>query len=779
MRIPAFARQRPLVICALSYGLGVLAGGLWRGFVWQIPVLGILLSLAAAFLLRKKLGSLFVVSGFAILFLGVLLAGHAANPFLPPEGKYQVNARVTGEARRDEADGRLTLTLADVKVEDDRGIHSVGRAYWSYYPGKDAIIPLDGQIARFEGSLYHPSPQENPYGFDFRMYLLQRGIAVGISGARDLRFDPANVSSPESPWLRARIYLAGQFDSFLGQNSGLAKALIIGVRDDIPEQTNQAFRDAGVAHVLAVSGLHVSLLVGIFYFVLRKFHLSPRALFVIFTALLVIYCRLLDFSASIVRASVLTAVYLLGRTLHRRVDPLTSLSAAFLLILLFRPLDLFNLGFQLSFLAVAGIIILGDCVNVLLAKWSKRHHPPVALVKLAAAYGITFSASAFTALPLISAFHAVSLAGLLISPFAIAGVGVLMVSYLTGLVMSFVHLPLAQMFAWPVVKLTEIYEGIVAWSAGLPFAVWRLPSPSWWQVILVMGLMILVTRYMVLGLRWRQTAGLVIVAILVGVPLVPLQDPVRYIQLSAGTADSALILDGNKTVVIDLGDHGGDLANFILSSGRRIDTLLITHLHADHVSGLEQLLKNDVVIGEICLPSGSLDAELADGSLQWLDAAEAQGIPIRMVGAGDTFSLHRVNGSVIWPHHGAAYPGLAANANSLVTLWDLDGVRLLSMGDISADYSRYLDVEAQVMKLPHHGSRHDATEELIQKVQPELALITASGTQPDRYQEATRRLLGAGAAYAITGETGAVTITCRDGQAEVTGHLDGGLIHGL
>ena len=127
----------------------------------------------------------------------------------------------------------------------------------------------------------------------------------------------------------------------------------------------------------------------------------------------------------------------------------------------------------------------------------------------------------------------------------------------------------------------------------------------------------------------------------------------------------------------------------------------------------------------------------------------------------------------------AAYPGLPANANSMVTLWDLDGVSLLNTGDIGAEYSQYLGLSAQVMKLPHHGSRHDATQALITRVSPEVALITASGTQPERYQAAGQRLLEAGAAYLITGETGAVTLTIQDGQAHVTGHLEGGTIHGL
>ena len=775
----AFHRQRPLVFCAVLYGAGVLAGGLWPGFVWFLPAMGLGAGLLAALFLRADRGLKIISLAAAFFFLGVWLSGLAANPVLPPEGKYLVTGRVTGEATRREPDGRITARLDQVTLSDGLSSHEIKSAYWTYYPGQDAMLPMDGQHASFEGTAYHPSPQENPDGFDFKAFLLQKGIALGLSGARELRFEPEGQPTHQSPWLRARIYLAERFDLFLGEHSGLAKALIIGDRDGLSEETTLNFRDAGVAHVLAVSGLHVSLMVNMAYFLLRKLKLSPRALLILFSALLLAYGRLLDFAPSIVRASVLTVIYLLGKTVRRREDPLTSLAAAFMLILLARPLDLFNLGFQLSFLAVLGIITLGESLSALYARRIRGREPPAFVLKIVQAYTTTFSASAATALPVISAFHAFSWAGLLISPVAIMGVGLLMWTYLGGLFLSILYLPLAQALSWPIVQGTLLYQGLMAWTAGLPFAVARAATPAWFSIMLLVGLLALGTRYVMISKKRRGLLALVIIILLFSLSLIPQADPVRYIQLSAGTADSALILDRDKTLVIDAGEHGGDLAHFVLARGRKIDSLIITHLHGDHAGGLEQLLTQEVPIGEILLPTGALEAEASEESLQLLSLARERGIPVEALGAGDEIRSGRVSGRVLWPHHGAVYPGLSANATSLVTLWDLDGVSLLSTGDITADYSRYLDVSAQVLKVPHHGSRLDATEALIRRVNPEIALITASGTQPERYQAATGRLLAAGALYCITGETGAVTITCQDGQAHLSGHLKGGTIHGL
>ncbi len=774
MKDRSFHRQRPLPVLAAGYALGILIGTHWEDFSVQLPVAGIFSALAALFLFRRQRMMTFVSSAFGFLFLGILLSGNSAHPSLPPEGTYRVTARISGESELRERDGRVTSLLKEVTLTGENGArYRISSAHWTYYPSEEGPLPTDGQEARFTGSLYHPQGRVNPYGFDFRMYLLQRGVTAGITGARDLSFTPPGSTAPQNPWLRLKQGIAVRLDSLFRDGSGLAKALLLGERESLSEKTTADFRDAGIAHVLAVSGLHVSLLMaGVFLF-LRLFRLPPAALFGLVAAFLVFYCRLLDFAPSVVRASILTLLFLLGRVLRRRVDPLTSLSFAFLLILLFRPLDLFSIGFQLSFLAVLGIITLGDRLNFQAERRECFQRLPRLIKGIVQSYFVTFSASAMTALPLLNTFHRLSPVGLLISPPAVFLIGLLMAGYLIPLLVSLISMPAAQFLSWPALMLSRAYEAGAGFAASLPGAVLSLPSLPMFQAMMFFALMLLPTRYVRMK-RMARVLGIIVAALMMSISLLsPKPDAILYIQLSAGNADSALIFDGQTTWAIDTGEHGGDLACLLLNQGRVLDKLILTHLHEDHTGGLRQLLDNRVTIKEILLPYGADKAELTDSSLHLVKEAQAAGVPVSTLGAGDVLSSGRVSAEVLWPVRGALYPGRDPNSGSLVMRLDLDGVSLLSGGDIDSDYAEYAMRPAQVLKVPHHGSRTDNEIGMLALVSPQLALISSAGNHPERYKAALERLDGMGAETLVTGERGAVTLRILDGELEVDAFLKG------
>lgn len=770
MTARAFHRQRPLVTCAVFLCCGLTLGILWWNMAHGLVWVGLGLSLILTVL--QRLGKRPFVSGIClmILFAAMLWGHNAANPPLPPVGRYQVTGVVEGMAERRASDGRLKAVLGQVSLLDDQGnAYRVPRAYFTWYPGEQASdLPMDGQELEFSTNLYHPSPQQNPYGFDFRMYLLQRGITVGLSGARDLE---VTFQGTSSVWLKARQAIGSLLDRALGSDSALPKALLIGDRDDLPQETRRDFQVTGVAHVLAVSGLHVGIFILILNQLLKRLKCGQKTQLAVMALFLLTYARLLDFSAPVVRASLLGLLLLAGRLVRRRTDPLTSLALALMIIAVVRPLDLTSIGFQLSFVAVLGIILLGDRLEYLYRKAAKGRSVPKVWHRLMQAVMTTIAASLFTA-PLIALhFHQVALVGLILSPLACALVGLIMFLTLPVLAVTPFWMGGAQVLAWSAAGLSRglfwLTDLATRWESGMM----RVAAPG--AVVLAASflLLVLLSRYTRFTLRWKAGLAAFALAGTLGAQALRGPEPVRYTQLSVGSADAAILEDGESTYVIDTGSHGGDAASYLRARNRQVDTLFISHLHSDHIGGLQQLLEANIQIGQIVLPEGALAVQVEDNSLEMLRKAEEKGIPIQFLAKGDALDSGRVSMRVLWPEYGKVYPGRSANLHCLSMLWELDGHTLLTAGDLDGQYERYAATPAQLLKIAHHGSKHSTSREYLQAVSPQVALLSMSASRRERATEVLARLEDMGVQVLETPASGALTLAFYPDGPRIQGHL--------
>lgn len=698
------------------------------------------------------------------LFLGALLGGWQSHPALPEEGKCRVTGILSCDAELRE-DGTALAYLERATVQMDAGEAHVGRLYWTYTPDKDQpFLPSEGDRVAFAGTLYHPQGRVNPYGFDFRMYLLQKGVRAGVSGARETELLGHPGRGAASVLYHIKQGLTERVRLIFGEDSALPEALLLGQREQLPEETTRGFSDAGAAHLLAVSGLHVGLLAGLLLIPLRRF-CSPKARLCVLGAFLLAYCALLNFSAPVVRASLLLLLGAWRRTVCRAPDPLTTLCAAFLLILIVRPLDLFSASFLLSFCAVLGIVAFGSFLP-------DSSGSPLGKALLSA-WRVTVAATLGAALPTIQIFHRFSLIGLLVNPPACALFSLLLPVYFFILLLGCVCLPGGMWLAGLVNPLTRGLVSAVTWLGGLPFASVRVPYLPWYCVLAVVFALALASRYTVISPGRKLLAAFLALAFAFGAWRLTISRDVQYIQLAMGQADAAILTDGPETCVVDTGGYGGDVASYLLSTGRKADRLMITHLHIDHCMGLQQLLKEDIPIGTLYLPYGAEEQQIDDSCLAVLDELKARGVPVVHLAAGDEIRLPRCTLTAVWPLPGGVPPGQDANRYSLCLLCELDGVRLLSCADISGEYENYTARSADILKVSHHGSKTSTGKDFLETVSPRTALITTSRTSarlpnPD----SVRRIRDSGAAIYETGKTGAVTVAVKDGQARVTTFLN-------
>ena len=748
--------RRWLAHLALAFGAGIYLG--YR--LPPLPVWWAALGLSALWLmlLRRQGRAVYPACMALAVLLGLARCSLAAHPALPPEGACRVTAAVTGEAIVRETDGRVAVYLKDVRLSGHPGTY---RAYWTYWPREaDAPVPLDGQRVTFAGRLYHPSGQVNPHGFNFRLYLLQKGVTLGLTGCEEMTLEPLGQTAPRSILLRLRRGIRARLDALMPQHSPLAAALLLNDKSDLPEDTARSFRLAGVAHVLAVSGLHVMILFSCVTLLLRRFSPSQRTVLAVGGVLLGFYSLLVGAQAAVLRAGVLMVFLQAGRIARRRLDRLTALAAAFALLLMLRPLDLFQAGFQMSFSAVLAMIMLGDRLRQL-----ARRLPAAWMRKLLQTYGVTVCAAVGAALPISWYYHRVSVIGLLINP--VIGLAVTLLLPLGMLALSAVWFPAAAGLGKALSLFCAGMVGLVERSAALPFSSVAVPRLPVYALAAGAAVLLLLTRYVLLSVRRRALLGICLVALAgAGMALTANRD-VCYIQFSEGSADAAVIEDGRKTIVIDAAENGTDLAEYLLSEGRGADWVILTHLHADHVLGLQALLEQQVPIGAVYLSTEAFATPVAESCRAVLQAVQDAGIPIRTICAGDQLRTERVAIDVLWPQRGGANALADANDFALALEIRLDGVSLLQMSDVSGAYELYAARPARVIKAAHHGSASSTGERFLAAVQPAAALISTRKASDQTLQ----RLAEAGVMVYDTNEHGALTLWVHRGEAYIRGYV--------
>lgn len=762
MKIRPFHHQRPLAACAVLYGTGILLG---VSFPWQprLVLSGLvlcLLSVAVLHRLQKR-----AVTGWmgVFLFLGLFLAGRIVHKPLPIYEKCPVEGIVAEEVVL-RPDGTAQGYLEQAVMEGEQGKISLGTVYWTYYPDEENfLLPTDGQRVRFVGKVYQPSRRNNPYGFDFRIFLLEKGIHMGVSGAGDLAVLGQESRGLPSFLYRCRTYLSQRLESVFLSSSALPRALLLGEKAMLPQEMQDSFARAGVAHVLSVSGLHVSMLAYcVMKLVPRRW--NGRLRFLLQGLFLFMYCGMLGFPAPAVRAAVFMMLNAYRRVIWRGRDWLTVVSAAFLLILLQNPMALFSGSFQLSFGAVLGIFILLPKLERRYSRLKRSVLGSNLLVTLAASVGIM--------LPAVQLFHSVSLIGLVLNPFVCVVFMGLLPVYGVLLLLGCIWLEAARTLAVPFHILTTAVEDFVLWAGQLPFVQLPVPYLPWYVVAAVLAAFVLISGFVVMGTKRKRKvlAGALVVSAVLVWQCTACRD-VQYIQFAVGQADAAVVLDGRETVVIDAGEYGGDVASFLRSTGRKADTLVITHLHKDHCLGVEQLLEYGITIRRVIVPHQAFAAAIDDESRNVMDRLQALNVPVYEMHAGDYFETARCRFTALWPMENTVVPGQNANRYCLSLLCEMDGVRLLHASDLEGDYELYAAQDADFLKAAHHGSRDATREAFLQRVTPSAVLISAGYSDTLPHDDMLSRLEKYGVSVYNTEERGAITIICRNGAAEIAPYL--------
>lgn len=593
-------------------------------------------------------------------------------------------------------------------------------------------VPVSyGDKLDISGMFSRGGTASNPGQFDMDRYLSGKNIlgTAYVSDPQDLKI-LSRGSGIVYEAIRLKNRIVNEFRRMLPEKQAviLGSILFGSKASPVPAETVESYRKSGVVHILVASGNRVSILLGICLALRRLLGLAPWASTLLASLLIWSFTAMAGFGPSIVRASVMGQITLLGGILERDTDFYNTLCASAFFILIFNPLMLFDIGFQLSFAATWSFVYLAPVFSSVL----KAHLPPLASESFSTAF------SPFVAtLPItIYYFSMISFVGVLANMLVVPLTEVITT---IGFVCSFIAAVFPAMAYVPVLiaaALISVLDAIVIFFSRIPGAFGSFRQPHVLFVFMYYaGLVYTVERMKKQGVVFSPQvffrSAALLAAIFFSVHLssaIFAQKQLEITVLDVGQGDSIFIkMPGGENVLIDAGPPKAAksvVLPFLQKNGiNKIDLAVLTHAHDDHVGGFPQILEN-IKVGEV------LDPGIPHTSLEYrrfLTLIGRNNIKYSNPRAGQTLSFGEVKVAVLAPFEYMESSDL--NDSSIVLRFVYGDHAFLFTGDAGVRIedrimARGFPLKSDVLKVGHHGSRTSTGEHFLRAVRPSVAVIS-------------------------------------------------------
>ena len=598
----------------------------------------------------------------------------------------------------------------------------------------EASRPLPGEWIEVYGKISPVEAPRNEGVFDFRLYY--RTISVhGSMYGTSFRV----IGGEPKPFARGlqelRLRMGDILDQLLPpQDAGIYRALLTGDKSAMDEDIRSLYQENGIAHILAVSGLHLSILGLGVYELLRHFGRSKAASGSVAALLIISYGILTGCSGSALRAVLMLLLRFLAAAVGRSYDMLTAMAAAALFLLWKEPFMLFGAGFQLSFLAVLAI---GLC-----------HVLPAPKHPLLEGLWLSFYLQLLTLPVILFHYFRFPLYGIFLNLIVLPLMGCVIYSGVFAVGLFGLSEKLATIAVGGGHWILRLYTLLCTHCAALPYSSLLLGRPSMHSILLYYTALGVVT-WALAERHAAERSGLaacrlplpcIVLPLILSMLCLPAKQPqgLEITALDVGQGDGFILrnqglvmsVDGGSTSDQRLGENV--LVPYLESQGiGHIDLALITHCDADHYSGIQYLLEEEpkMSIGELLLPRVAMQDARYDALR---DAADARDVRIRYFGQGDCIDLGEVE---IRGYYPAGTERLeAANDHSIGMLLRASDFQMLFTGDMDEDCERQMlaalwEADAgypkiDVLKAGHHGSHTSTSEALLAALRPDYAILS-------------------------------------------------------
>ncbi|WP_044894738.1 DNA internalization-related competence protein ComEC/Rec2 [Bacillus alveayuensis] len=594
-----------------------------------------------------------------------------------------------------------------------------------------------GMVCSFSGVLEIPEPARNPYAFNYKNYLYFQRIhwllkphALSLDNCR-----PTPLSFHEKLIMVRQRGIAYIEQHFPKETIGIVQALVYGEREQMSETLLEGYQKLGLIHLLAISGLHVTMLTGMGFFLAIRAGMTRETAALLLLFLLPMYTLLTGASPSAVRASLMAGMVLITLKWPTKLLPIDSLSIACIIMLLFNPYTLFQAGFQLSFMAALALILSSHTIL----------QPSSSLRQLV----LTTVIAQLSLLPLLL-YHFFEIS-LLSFPLNVIFVPlysfIVLPLSLISLIGHHFFAPIGKIFIFILEKILFLTNHLVELLASHSSFVLTLGRPS--PLLLFcycIAILFVFVEFEKMHQRWQNYKGIFfLLFVIIADWFAPYFDAQgEVVLLDVGQGDCIYIeLPYRKGVyLIDTGgvlsfskpswqkrkdefEVGDDVVvPFLKAKGvSKLDKLIITHGDYDHM-GAAQTIIEQITVKELLIGKNGNEDHLQKRLIQ---AAKRHHVSVREISRGEKWNAAGISFYALSPPRTKSEA--SRNNRSIVLYTKLGGLLWLFLGDLEESGEQELirafpNLRADVLKVGHHGSDTSTSEALLKQIKPKVALIS-------------------------------------------------------
>ncbi len=595
-----------------------------------------------------------------------------------------------------------------------------------------------GDRVVIRGAFTLPETPDNEGAFDFGLWNKTDGVYGSVICDESCVWfvDKAKTNPILSAAYFVRTYVTDTVRNYIGGDAGaLLSGILVSDRSEISENLTASIAKAGLSHICAASGMHVAVLYGILLWIFTHLRVRRRIYYPICAVVLIFFAMIAGGGASIVRAVLMFDFCVLSFMTRGDEDRLYTCLCSGFVMLLYKPLYLFSVGFLLSFACVFGILLFSGRVEAFLHRFLRWHF-------LSSAVAVSLCAQIFT-LPIVAIyFHSLSVYSVLYNVMLVWLIAPLMAFAMVFLLVSSVWSIGALGLGFVLKLLLQGMCAVISTVEYLPFSSVSVETPGFFGCLFYYAVVLGVCAHALKKKDYmricKRVACICMLALSVSALIGNFYVKLHFINVGEG--DCALLrMPGGVTVLLDGGGSSGyrgrnvgkdTVLPYLQYKGvNEIDYAIVSHYDADHAQGILYICENAYVKNLVLPQRHPMYSSTYKTLLE--QCAAARGIRVHYMQAGDTMTLPGgLRLDALSPDAQMLDYKLPENELSLVLRVSYGDMKMLFTGDIEKIAEQRLclsdtDLRAQLLKVAHHGSETSSTDRFIERVMPQYALISA------------------------------------------------------